>query len=153
MTRAQLVSQGSDNWLSSRSRAAEHSNTSSMARAQLVGRVVNEHIMLFADRSLLIPLRSSVAAHRSLPIARFSSLFACCSISSPTVVYLLQPTLIDPRTVSHCNGDLCSPDTDSQPVGRPHESPECPGLHAHHRQREIETKTTSPSETGETRFR
>jgi hypothetical protein len=104
---------------------------------------------LFADRSLLIPPHSSVTAHRSLLIACFSSLFTCRSISSPTIVYPLQPTLTDPRTVLHCNDDLCSPDTDSQPVGRPHESPECPGLHAHHRQREIETKTTSPSETGE----
>jgi hypothetical protein len=65
--RAQLVSQALDNWLSSCSRgmlalrwrrvvknqplqsdqqAAEHSNTLSMARAQLVGQVVNEHIMV-----------------------------------------------------------------------------------------------------------
>jgi hypothetical protein len=174
-----------------------------MARAQLVGRVVNKHIMvlllgwlchcygmasvyhiiinsltaftynkhlhscslllalclfsllttrcplLFADCSLLIPPCSSVAAHCSLLIAYFSLLFTCCSISSPTIIYPLQLTLTDPYTVSHCNDNLCSPDTDSQPVSQPHKSPECPRLHAHHHQREIKTKMISPSETGE----
>jgi cytochrome bd-type quinol oxidase subunit 1 len=66
--------------------------------------------------SLLITLYLLVAAYYYLLIIYFLLLFTRYLISSLTIVYLLQPTLINPCTVSHCNGNIYSPDTNLQLV-------------------------------------
>ena len=58
-----------------------------------------------------------------------------CSIASPTITFVLPPTLL------HRNGHLCPPDPDSPLLNRPHEPSEPPRPDTNHCQCKVKEET------------